>query len=334
MSLPIPSHKIQCTCGTLHMTHTQAETGDLLDVERKQERYRNEHDTARKQLEILQKQLVQKKAEVERGCHLIACYEKKIQELEAVVADTDRKHEAQMEAIRKVLTENILAEKKTEYQPRVQSFSETDHSSSVEEMETTNQADQKVPSQQQTQCVSQNLFQRGSAAPQSVATSQPSAIFNFSPVRMTAAEMTQGSTSVSFESFPLAFGQSVNSGIPTSQVLGGADGQAPPQVLTWKEQSPSGRLLSTNTQDSDSKISPSSSYTSTGFDFSTAGMNLNFTMTGTNVVPVFNSGGSAESRIVRKARRRESTGTNVVSVFNSGGSAESHIVRKARRRKS
>ena len=312
------------------MTHTQAETGDLLDMERKQKRYRNEHDTARKQLEILQKQLVQKKAEVERGCHLIACYEKKIKELEAVVADTDRKHEAQMEAIRKVLTENILAEKKTEYQPQVQSLNETDHSSSVEQMETTNPADQKVPSQQQTQCLSQNLF----AAPQSAATSQSSAIFNFSPVRMTAAEMTQGSTSVSFESFPLAFGQSVNSGIPASQVLGGADGQAPPQVLTWKEQSPSGRLLSTNTQDSDSKISPSSSYTSTGFDFSTAGMNLNFTMTGTNVVPVFNSGGSAESRIVRKARRRESTGTNVVSVFNSGGSAESHIVRKARRRKS
>ena len=317
------------TCDTLHVTHTQAETDDLLDVERKQERYRNEHNTARKQLETLQKQLVQKKAEVERGCHLIACYEKKIQELEAVVADTDRKHEAQMEAIRKVLTEDILAEKKIEYEPQVQSFSETDHSSSVEQMETTNQADQKVPSQQ-TQHLAQNLF----AAPQLAATSQPSAIFNFSPVRMTAAEITQGSTSVSFGSFPLAFGQSVNSRIPASQVLGGADGRAPPQVSTWKEQSPLGRLLSTNTQDSDSKISPSSSYTSTGFNFSTAGMNLNFTMTGTNVVPVFNSGGSAESRIVRKARRRESTGTNVVSVFNSGGSAESHIVRKARRRKS
>ena len=312
------------------MTHTQAETDDLLDVERKQERYRSKHDTSRKQLETLQKQLVQKKAEVERGCHLIACYEKKIQELEAVVAATDRKHEAQMEAIRKVLTEDILAEKKTEYEPQVQSFSKTDHSSIVEQMETTNQADQKVPSQQQTQHLSQNLF----AAPQLAATSQPSAIFNFSPIRMTAAEITQGSTSVSFGSFPLAFGQSVNSGIPASQVVGGADERAPPQVSTWKEQSPLGRLLSTNTQDPDSKISPSSSYTSTGFNFSTAGMNLNFTMTGTNVVPVFNSGGSAESRIVRKARRRESTGTNVVSVFNSGGSAESHIVRKARRRKS
>ena len=59
------------------MTHTQADSDDLLDMEMKQERYRSEHDTARKQLETLQKQLVQKKAEVERGYHLIACYEKK-----------------------------------------------------------------------------------------------------------------------------------------------------------------------------------------------------------------------------------------------------------------
>ena len=291
-------------------------------MKRKQERYRSEHDTACKQVKTLQEQLVQEKAEVERGRNLIACYEKRIQELEAVVAITDKKHEAQIQTLRNVLAEDVLTQKKMEYQARVQAFNEPHQSSSVEQMETTNQAHQEVPSQQQTQPPSQNLF----AAPWSSATSQLSSIFNFSPVRMTAGGMTQGSNSVLFGSFPLAFGQSGNSGIPAPQVLGGTDRGAPPQVSTWKEGSP---LLSTTTQDSNSKISSSSSDSNTGFNFSTAGMNLNFSMTGTNIVPVFNSGGSAESRIVRKARRHQ-----MFPVFNSGGSAEGCIVRKARRRKS
>ena len=68
------------------MTHTQAENDeDLLDMKRKQERYRSEHDTAYKQVKTLQEQLMHKKAEVERGQNFIACYMKRIQELEAVV---------------------------------------------------------------------------------------------------------------------------------------------------------------------------------------------------------------------------------------------------------
>ena len=159
-----------------------------------------------------------------------------------------------------------------EYQAQVQAFSEPDQSSSIEQMETTNQANENVPSQQQTQPPSQNFF----AAPWSNATSPPSGILNFNPVRKTAAGMTQGSNSISFGSFPLAFRQSGNSAIPATQVLGGTDRGAPPQVSTWKEGSP---LLSTSNQDSNYKISSSSSDSNTGFNFSTAGMNLNFSMT-------------------------------------------------------
>ena len=106
---------ILCTCYVCFFPfHTQfpphepkVETGK--DLKARVDRYRQERDKARSEVRALQKQLEQSVGEAERGGSLTAQYEKRIQQLETVVADTNRKHEEHVEKLTKEL-ENVLSQ--------------------------------------------------------------------------------------------------------------------------------------------------------------------------------------------------------------------------------
>ena len=121
----------------------KVETGkDLQAMEAKLYRYRQERNTARNELQTLQKQLEQSKMEAEECSGLTAQYEGRIQELEAIVADARRKHEAQLDKLRKEF-EGVLTTQKTEgyrdTSAHARPFGE-DRSSSVQQVEATYQA--------------------------------------------------------------------------------------------------------------------------------------------------------------------------------------------------
>ena len=182
-----------------------------------------------------------------------------------------------------------------------------------------------VSSQQQTQPPPQNLFAAmGDQPPTKPIT------FNFHSAQATTAGMTQTSNPAPSLSF-LAFGQSGNSGLSALTVpqgLGGNSGGAFPKLHFGGNNPPVGGMFAAGTQDSknstgsplgemfaavtqDSKNSSGPSASSTGFNFSTTGMNLNFgaTAAAPTVAPMFSSGSSdsnnVEGRIIRKARRRK-----------------------------
>ena len=109
----------------------KVETGkDHQAMEAKLERYRRERNMARNELQTLQRQLEQKMIEAERGGSVTAQYEGRIQELETMTANADRKHEEHIQKLTKEF-ENILAQKE---QARMRTFGE-DPSSSVQQME-------------------------------------------------------------------------------------------------------------------------------------------------------------------------------------------------------
>ena len=130
---------ILCTCYVCFFPfHTQfsphepkVETGK--DLKARVDRYRQEHDKAQSEVRALQKQLEQSVGEAERGSSFTTQYEKRIQQLETVVADTNRKHEEHMKKLTKEF-ENVLAQKEMEYRARMQNFGE-DPSSSVQQLE-------------------------------------------------------------------------------------------------------------------------------------------------------------------------------------------------------
>ena len=200
-----------------------------------------------------------------------------------------------------------------------------------------------MSSQQQAQLPSQNLF----AATGDQPPTKPIA-FNFHSAQATTAGMTQSSNpapSLLFGSSQLAIGQSGNGGfsaLSTPQGLGGNSGGALPKLQfggnnpslggmfsgTQDSKNSSGPLggMFSGTQDSknssgplggmfsgtqDSKNSSGPSASSTGFNFSTTEMNLNFGVTAAvpTAAPMFSSGSSdsknVEGRIIRKARRRK-----------------------------
>ena len=161
-----------------------------------------------------------------------------------------------------------------------------------------------VSSQQQTQQPPQNLFAAMGDQPPTKPTT-----FNFHSA--TTAGMTQSSNPAPSLSF-LAFGQSGNGGLSAltaPQGLGGNSGGAFPKLHFGGNNPPLGGMFTAGTQDSKNSSGPSAS--STGFNFSTTGMNLNFgaTAAAPTVAPMFSSGSSdsnnVEGRIIRKARRRK-----------------------------
>ena len=109
----------------------KVETGK--DLKARVDRYRQEHDKAQSEVRALQKQLEQSVGEAERGSSFTTQYEKRIQQLETVVADTNRKHEEHMEKLTKEF-ENILSQKEMEYRARMRNFGE-DPSSSAQQLE-------------------------------------------------------------------------------------------------------------------------------------------------------------------------------------------------------
>ena len=112
---------------------------DLQAMEAKLERYRWERNLARNELQTLQKQLEQSKMEAEKCSGLTAQYEGRIQELEAIVADARRKHEEQLDKLKKEF-EGVLTTQRTEgYNAHARTFGE-DRSSSVQQVEATYQA--------------------------------------------------------------------------------------------------------------------------------------------------------------------------------------------------
>ena len=114
----------------------KVETGkdlQLQTMKARVDRYRQERDKARSEVKTLQKQLEQSVGEAERGSSFTTQYEKRIQQLETVVADTNRKHEEHMEKLTKEF-ENILSQKEMEYRARMRNFGE-DPSSSAQQLE-------------------------------------------------------------------------------------------------------------------------------------------------------------------------------------------------------
>ena len=70
-------------------------------MEAKLERFSRERNEARNELQTLQRQLEQSKTEAEKCSGLTTQYEGRIQELETIVADARRKHEEQLDKLRK-----------------------------------------------------------------------------------------------------------------------------------------------------------------------------------------------------------------------------------------
>ena len=99
----------------------------------KVDRYRQERNEARNEVRALQKQLEQSMGEAEKGGSFTTQYEKRIQQLETVVADTDRKHEEHVQKLTKEF-ENVLAQKEMEYRARIRNFGE-DPSSRAQQLE-------------------------------------------------------------------------------------------------------------------------------------------------------------------------------------------------------
>ena len=95
--------------------------------------YRQERNEARSEVRALQKQLEQSVGEAERGSSFTTQYEKRIQQLETVVADTNRKHEEHVEKLTKEF-ENVLSQKEMEYRAQMRNFGE-DPSSSAQQLE-------------------------------------------------------------------------------------------------------------------------------------------------------------------------------------------------------
>ena len=142
---------ILCTCYVCFFPfHTQfpphkpkVETGkDLQTLEARVERYRQERNEARSEVRALQKQLEQSVGEAERGGSLTAQYERKIQQLKALAADTDREHKAHIERLKKEFEGVLTTQKTEEYQEanaHARTFGEG-RSSSVQQIEATYQA--------------------------------------------------------------------------------------------------------------------------------------------------------------------------------------------------
>ena len=78
-------------------------------MEARVERYRQERNEARSEVRALQKQLEQSVGEAERGGSLTAQYERKIQQLKALAADTDREHKAHIERLKKEFEDETSA---------------------------------------------------------------------------------------------------------------------------------------------------------------------------------------------------------------------------------
>ena len=166
-----------------------------------------------------------------------------------------------------------------------------------------------MSSQQQTP--SQNLF----AAPPPATGDQPQTkpvTFNFHSAQTTTAGATQSSNpapSLSFGSSQLAFGQSGNSGLSgftAPQGLGGNGGGTLPKIQFGGNNPSMGGMFGAGGQDS--KNSSGQSASSTGFNFSTAGINLNFGVTpaAPSAATMFSGdSNNVEGRIIRKARRRK-----------------------------
>ena len=96
---------------------------------------------ARNELQTLQKQLEQSKMEAEKCSGLTTQYEGRIQELEAIVADAHRKHEEQLDKLKKEF-EGVLTAQRTEGYRETNAHARTfgeDRSSSVQQMEATYQ---------------------------------------------------------------------------------------------------------------------------------------------------------------------------------------------------
>ena len=97
---------------------------------------------ARNELQTLQRQLEQSKMEAEMCSGLTTQYEGRIQELEAIVADAHRKHEEQLDKLRKEF-EGVLTTQRTEEHRETNAHARTfgeDRSSSVQQVEATYQA--------------------------------------------------------------------------------------------------------------------------------------------------------------------------------------------------
>ena len=111
-------------------------------METRVDRYRQERNEARSEVRALQKQLEQSKTEAEKCSGLTMHYEGRIQELEAIVADAHRKHEAQLDQLKKEF-EGVLTTQKTEGYREANAHARTfgeDRSSSVQQIEATYQA--------------------------------------------------------------------------------------------------------------------------------------------------------------------------------------------------
>ena len=113
----------------------KVETGkDFQAIKTQLERYRQQRNVARSEVKALHEQLEQSKmVEAERGGSVTVQYEKRIQELETVAANADRKHEERIQKLTKEF-ENVLAQKEMEYRARMRTFGENP-SSSVQQME-------------------------------------------------------------------------------------------------------------------------------------------------------------------------------------------------------
>ena len=107
-------------------------------MEARVDRYRQERNEAQSELRALQKVLEQSVREAERGGSLTAQYERKIQQLKALAADTDREHKAHIERLKKEF-EDVLNTQKTETSGYGRTFGKS-QSSSVQQIEATYQA--------------------------------------------------------------------------------------------------------------------------------------------------------------------------------------------------
>ena len=127
-----PLYKFIPCISFLFQTHEpKVETGK--DLQAKVERYKQQRDRARSEVRALQKQLEQSVGEAERGGSFTTQYEKRIQQLEAVVADTNRKHEEHVQKLTKEF-ENVLSQKEMDYRARMRNFGE-DPSSRAQQLE-------------------------------------------------------------------------------------------------------------------------------------------------------------------------------------------------------
>ena len=108
-------------------------------MEARVDRYRQERNEAQSELRALQKLLEQSVGEAERGGSLTAQYERKIQQLKALAADTDREHKAHIERLKKEF-EDVLNTQKTEGYQETSGYGQTfgkSQSSSVQQVEAT-----------------------------------------------------------------------------------------------------------------------------------------------------------------------------------------------------